>query len=39
MIRPDGFDGAAFGTALEGDLRIDAGARSLVASALGISDR
>jgi polyphenol oxidase len=39
MIRPDGFDGAAFGTALEGDLRIDDGARSLVASALGISDR
>jgi polyphenol oxidase len=36
MIRPDGFAGAAFTTAADGDLRSDAAARSRVAAALGL---
>ena len=36
MIRPPGFSGAAFGEAAEGDLRVDAGRRRLVADELGI---
>ncbi len=36
MIRPPGFKGAAFGEAAEGDLRVDAGRRRLVADELGI---
>ena len=38
MIRPDGFRGAAFGTAVEGDARSDAGSRQAISRALGISD-
>lgn len=36
MIRPPGFNGAAFGEAAEGDLRIDATRRRTVAAELGI---
>ena len=36
VIRPPGFNGAAFGEAAEGDLRIDASRRRSVAAALGI---
>lgn len=37
MIRPPGFKGAAFGEAAEGDLRVDADRRRVVADVLGIS--
>ena len=37
MIRPEGFRGAAFGTAAEGDARADAAARQRMATQLGIS--
>jgi len=36
VIRPEGFRGAAFGEAAEGDLRIDTGRRRAVAAVLGI---
>lgn len=36
MIRPPGFNGAAFGEAAEGDLRMDASRRLMVAAELGI---
>lgn len=37
MIRPPGFNGAAFGAAAAGDLRVDEGSRRRAAGALGIS--
>jgi YfiH family protein len=37
MIRPDGFQGAAFGTVAEGDLRVDDATRRRVSAELGIS--
>jgi YfiH family protein len=37
MIRPEGFEGAAFGTLAEGDLRFDDVARRRVADHLGLS--
>lgn len=37
MIRPEGFRGAAFGTAADGDPRTDPGRLAAMASALGIS--
>jgi len=37
MIRPPGFSGAAFGTATEGDLRVQSAARRAVAGELGVS--
>lgn len=37
MIRPDGFDGAAFGDTNDGDARNDLAARSAVSEELGIS--
>ncbi|MEE8330722.1 MAG: polyphenol oxidase family protein [Acidimicrobiia bacterium] len=37
MIRPDGFDGAAFGDAGDGDARNNAAARFAMSEALGIS--
>lgn len=39
MIRPEGFRGAAFGDASDGDARRDPEARSLISTSLGISDR
>ncbi len=37
MIRPPGFAGAAFGTALSGDLRVDERSQQTVSAELGIS--
>lgn len=38
MILPSGFRGAAFGTAAEGDARVDSQARAAFSTAVGISD-
>jgi hypothetical protein len=38
MIRPSGFRGAAFGTAAEGDARVDLAARAAFADAVGITN-
>jgi YfiH family protein len=38
MIRPGGFRGAAFGTAAEGDARVDFGARAAFSAAVGVTD-
>jgi len=39
MIRPPGFRGAAFGTAADGDARVDEAVRARLSRTLGISDR
>jgi len=38
MIRPDGFRGAAFGTTVEGDARVDAASRRVVSGSLGVTE-